>query len=271
MTGETDSRTGLAVVAAAVAAVVVATAVHGTWTERWGKRHDDTLLKASAVRLESRFPAEFGDWRVVENMETSPEELARAGAVGSIARTYRNAKTKSMVSAFVVCALPHDASGHTPDRCYPGAGFEIAESEHRHEVPMIDGRAAETFTGTFRKTGQTLRVFWTYGVPHKAAGQTVNAAAAETAAASPDGPVLQWVAPQIARIALNGEPYVYKLYAIVDQTRLGSSQATVECDNFIAEILPAFDAALAAERRETGVERDADAAAAATTAGDQPG
>jgi Tfp pilus assembly protein PilE len=234
-----DSRGSLAVAIAAVAALIAVTVVHGTWTERWGTKADDSALRASAARLEGHFPKQFGDWKTEQDMETSPEELARAGAVGSVARAFRNARTKAVVSAFVVCALPHDASGHTPDRCYPGAGFEIAEQEHRQNVPLTDGREAETFTGTFRKSDQTLRVFWTYGIPAKPA----DAKADPTAPA--DSTELRWVAPQIARIALNGEPYVYKLYVIVDQTKLGSSQATLECTNFLAAVLPAFNTTLA--------------------------
>lgn len=240
-----DSRSGLVAALAAVATLIAVTVVHGTWTERWGKKTDDTILRASAALLEGRFPKQFGDWRAEQDMETSPEELARAGAVGSVARVFRNARTKSVVSAFVVCALPHDASGHTPDRCYPGAGFEIAEQEHRQNVPLPQGREAETFTGTFRKSDQTLRVFWTYGIPGKPADADPTATA--------DAQGLKWVAPQIARIALNGEPYVYKLYVIVDQTKLGSSQATLECTDFLAGVLPAFDAALSEEAKKPDV------------------
>jgi len=238
---------------AAVAALIAVTVVHGTWTERWGKKTDDTVLKASAARLEGRFPRQFGDWKSEQDMETSPEELARAGAVGSVARAFRNSRTKAVVSAFVVCALPHDASGHTPDRCYPGAGFEIGEQEHRQNVSLPDGREAETFTGTFRKSDQTLRVFWTYGIPAKPADATAPA----------DSLGLRWVAPQIARIALNGEPYVYKLYVIVDQSKLGSSQATLECTNFLAAVLPAFNATLAEADTKPDVGPTPPAAAAA--------
>ena len=53
-----------------------------------------------------------------------------------------------------------------------------------------------------------------------------------------------WIAPQIARIALVHEPAVYKLYAIVDETRLTSSQAMVECEDFISQLLPMLDTAI---------------------------
>jgi hypothetical protein len=120
----------------------------------------------------------------------------------------------------VVCATPHDASGHTPDRCYPGAGFEIAETEHRMTVPLADERTAEVFTGTFRKSGQTLRVFWTYGV---------------------DG---RWIAPQIARIELAAAKAVYKLYVIIDETPLPPGVGSKVCVDFMGATLANFDAAL---------------------------
>jgi hypothetical protein len=172
--------------------------------------------------------------------------------VGHISRLYRNSRSKARVSAFVVCARPHDASGHTPDRCYPGAGFEIGEAEHRQKMQLADGREAETFTGTFRKTGQTLRIFWTYGIRDEAEIDKENVTAHRN-----------WIAPQIARIALVHEPAVYKLYAIVDETRLTSSQAMVECEDFISQLLPMLDTAI-------GGSGDEPAAASPAAEGNQP-
>ena len=114
-----------------------------------------------------------------------------------------------------------------------GAGFEIAEAEHRQTIPLSDGGSAETFTGTFRKTGTTLRIFWTYGIRSEENIEKEDIAAPRT-----------WIAPQIARIALVGEPAVYKMYAIVDETRLSSSQAMVECEDLLANLLPSLEGAI---------------------------
>jgi hypothetical protein len=223
-----DSRlTGLVTLAVAATLVAAATVLQGLWTERWGEKNVAATLKTSAAILEQAFPKKFGDWEFETELESDPKELERAGAVGHVSRLYRNVRTKGRVSAFVVCATPHDASGHTPDRCYPGAGFEIGESEHRQTVPLADGRSAETFTGTFRKQGQTLRVFWTYGV---------------------DG---TWIAPQIARFELKGADAVYKLYAIIDETRI-KSQSLQECVDFLGALLPALDQAVASAREAGG-------------------
>lgn len=211
---------GLLPVLAGVVLVVGVTALQGLWTERWTGRNVAADLKQAAEKLEAKFPGEFGGWQFVQELASDPKQLERAGAVGHISRLFVNKETGAKVSAFIVCATPHDASGHTPDRCYPGAGFEIAEQEHRQSIPLADGRTAETFTGTFRKTGQTLRVFWTYGV---------------------DG---RWIAPQIARIELAGKSAVYKLYAIIDETRLPGGQAALVCADFLSALLPAFDEAI---------------------------
>ena len=136
-----QSRTGFLMAAAAAMLLIGVTVLQGWWTERWAEREDRALEKA-ALRLEQSFPETFGDWKLDRRLETSKAELDRAGAVGSISRIYRNTKTRTPVSAFVVCATPHDASGHTPDRCYPGAGFEIAEPEHRETIDLADGRIA---------------------------------------------------------------------------------------------------------------------------------
>jgi hypothetical protein len=222
-----SSGVQLAIVAAAVALVAAATVVQGRWTERWAPISRDEVIAAARL-LEERFPNTFGEWQVERELESDPKEIEAAGAVGHISRLYRNNRTKARVSAFVVCALPYDASAHTPDRCYPGAGFTIGESEHRVKVPVGDGRSAEVLTGTFAKAGQTLRIFWTYGVAGDAGDGRID-----------------WVAPQLPRIALSGEPSVYKLYAIADQTRVGTSQSMVECEGFISQLAPALDAALA--------------------------
>jgi hypothetical protein len=231
---KTTAFASLVPVLIGVALVAGATVLQGMWTDRWSGRNVAADLQQAAQVLEQKFPERFGGWEFVQELPSDPKQLERAGAVGHISRLFVNKETGAKVSAFIVCATPHDASGHTPDRCYPGAGFEIAEAEHRQSIPLADGRIAETFTGTFRKTGQTLRVFWTYGV---------------------DG---RWIAPQIARIELAGTSAVYKLYAIIDETRLAGGQAPVVCADFLSALLPAFDAAVYGEKAAPAPEKTAE-------------
>lgn len=228
--------TALTTLAVAAALVAATTMLQGQWSERWVKRDVAASLTRDAVILERVFPTRFGDWEMEIELESDPKEMQAAGAVGHVSRVFRNVRSGARVSAFVVCATPYDASIHTPDRCYPGAGFEVAESEHRQTVPLADGRAGETWTGTFQKKEQTIRVFWTYG------GHG------------------QWLAPQIARIDLAGMDAVYKLYAVVDESRKTGGQAMAQAVDFLSELLPKLDEAVAAAR---AAESPADGAAEA--------
>ena len=239
-----SSGLGMLPVVVAVLLLAGVTVVQGVLTDRWTSGNVAEQLQKTAASLEHNFPKAFGDWEAEKELETDPRQMEVAGAVGHISRLYRNKTTGAQISTFVVCATPHDASGHTPDRCYPGAGFEIAEQEHRQSVPLADGRTAETFTGTFRKQGQTLRIFWTYGVEGT------------------------WVAPQIARIELAGKPAVNKLYAIVDETGDQDGSAMASCVDFLAELLPVFDEAVVAAAGTSAEGGDAagEAAAAADPA-----
>ena len=268
------TATGWLTAALAMLLVVGVTVVQGTWTERWARQDDGGRLAEAAQLLERAFPERFGEWVYEQELDSNAEELERAGAVGHVSKLYRNTRTNARVSAFVVCATPHDASGHTPDRCYPGAGFEIGETEHRHEVKLPDGTEVETFTATFRKAGQTLRIFWTYGVPDGPGGDTKDGVAksgdSEGGGEQPAGTGrLRWIAPGIARIALSGQPAVYKLYAIIDQTKLTTSQATAECSDFIAAGLAALNEQLVIARRSGGDPQppESDAADAPPAAG----
>lgn len=208
---------GWAPIALAVMAVMAVTAVQGVWTERWGAKDVVAELKRDSELLAAGFPREFGPWRMVAETAADPEQLKAAGAVGHISREYENIDTGVHIGVFVVCATPRDASGHTPDRCYPSAGFEIAEQEHREVIPLDDGTKAEVFAGCFKKPGETLRILWTYAATGK------------------------WMAPQIARIELANYPAVYKLYAIVNETGMSRGDGTRVGLQFISDLIPEFD------------------------------
>lgn len=212
-----DTQAQRVIEATACLLVVMVTLVQGSWTGRWSGVDVAAELASGGERLEQFFPRTCGDWEAVNDIEPDPRGLARAGAVGHVSRIYRHHRTGEHVTVFAVCATPHDASGHTPDRCYPGSGFRAVEVESRRFVRLDDNRTAEVFTGTFAKAGQTLRIFWTYGG---------------------DG---RWIAPPIARLGLAGRPFVYKLYAIVDATRLGAASAKATGEEFLSVLLPRVD------------------------------
>lgn len=214
---KSSSVTGWITVLMGVGAVAAVTLWQGKLTERWGGKDVAAELRRDADLLEGLFPKEFGPWQMVADTEADPAQLKAAGAVGHISREYKNIDTGVRIGVFVVCATPRDASGHTPDRCYPSAGFEIAEQEHREVIPLGDGTKAEAFSGCFRKPGESLRIMWTYGATGK------------------------WMAPQIARIELANFPAVYKVYAIINETSMQRGDGTRVGVQFLADLIPEFD------------------------------
>jgi hypothetical protein len=218
------------------AAIIGVTVVQGYFTDRWAGKNVAAELARDSVLLEENFPKVFGSWKMVSETDADPAQLKAAGAVGHVSREYQNVDTGVRVGVFVVCATPHDASGHTPDRCYPSAGFEIGEQEHREVIPLESGEKAEAFSGSFKKPGESLRILWTYVATGK------------------------WIAPQIARIELANNPSVFKVYALVDETGMSRGEGNRTGLQFLSDLIPEFDrliidaSATAQQTGEGGVE-----------------
>ena len=120
-----SSGLGMLPVVVAVLLLAGVTVVQGVLTDRWTSGNVAEELQKTAASLEQNFPKTFGDWEAEKELETDPRQMEVAGAVGHISRLYRNKSTGTQISTFVVCATPHDASGHTPDRCYPATGQSV--------------------------------------------------------------------------------------------------------------------------------------------------
>src|SRR5438552_7452602 len=107
-------------IAAALVLIVGAGLVHGSWTNRW---RPSSALTAMAARVES-VPMTMGDWTATSS-QMPPAELAMTGAVGYFSRSYKNPKRGMAVTVLLLCGLPGNISTHTPDVCYPGAGYAL--------------------------------------------------------------------------------------------------------------------------------------------------
>ena len=246
-------------IALGVAAVCVVTVLQGRMTDRWTGKNISQELRMHAEKLEQGFPKEFGPWKLDVETEADPLQLKAAGAVGHVSREYRHTDTGVRVGVFVVCATPSDASGHTPDRCYPNAGFEAAEQEHREMIPLGNGGKAEAFSGSFKKPGEALRILWTYaaGEPNDKNGS--------------DGQTtIRWIAPQIARIELANFPSVYKIYALINETAMPRGEGTRTGVQFLADLIPEFDRTVFAGAVE-GEAADGAASARASSSNDADG
>jgi hypothetical protein len=164
----------------------------------------------------------------------APEEMAGARVAGYRVRRYENRRKGQSVTVLLVCGRAGPVSVHTPDLCYPDAGYELIEGPvHVALGPSVvssvssaksPGPGAQFQAGTFGKssvTGETagaLRIIWGW-----------NATGA-------------WQAPDNPRWSFARYPALYKLY-VVRETRARESFRPEEdpCVDFLKVFLPELD------------------------------
>ena len=213
---------------AALALIVGSGLVHGAWTNRWRRA---PALAELAARLES-VPTVLGDWTAT-SQAIPPRELAMAGAVGQISRVYTNPTKGLTVSVLLLCGLPGNISTHTPDACYPGAGYTLGNGErfvHRYGVPE---RAAELQTAVASRAGtkpSRLRLYWAW------LGSS------------------GWSAPESPRWAFAAEPMLSKLYIVRETGGVAVDPKEDPCAQFLSLLLPELDRVMSPSDQATGAQ-----------------
>ncbi len=213
---------------AALALIVGSGLVHGAWTNRW---RTAPALAELAARLES-VPTVLGNWTATTRA-IPPKEQAMTGAVGVISRVYTNPTNGVAVSILLLCGLPGNISTHTPDACYPGAGYTLGNSEkfvYRYGDPE---RAAEFQSAVASLEGTNpsrLRLYWAW---HGSSG---------------------WSAPENPRWAFAAEPMLSKLYIVRETGGVAVDPKADPCTQFMSLLLPEIDRAMSASSQSTGAK-----------------
>jgi hypothetical protein len=211
---------------AAVAMLAATGWVHGSWTNRWRPAPE---LADLAARLQT-LPETIGDWKLELVREIAPKELAMAGAVGYVSRVYSSASKSQNVSILVLTGLPGDIATHTPDICYPGAGFVLGNSDSYSRTYGRPERTASFQTATASRGGADpafLRLFWSWYTPKG------------------------WSAPDAPRWAFAAESALTKLYVQRDTKGVVGDPKEDPCQEFLALLLPELDRVLAAPSKPT--------------------
>ena len=203
----------------AVPLVVAFGITEGRWTNRWG--WSDELDQATA-RL-AGVPREVGDWEGHDDT-LNPRSVVQAGVTGYVLRHFENRRTGAAVSMLLVCGPSGPTSLHSPDVCYPGAGYAMAGPPERHGVRSkgLDQRD-EFWVTRFQRGGPApdpVRVYWAW----TAAGD--------------------WQAPDSPRLRYAGLPALYKLYVIRPLARADETMADDPSTDFMRTFLPEVRKAL---------------------------
>jgi hypothetical protein len=210
--------------APAVAALLIISAgfVNAYWRGVFGGVDDPTVLRGFADRLQ-QVPLEIGEWEGTDQEEMDERERQVAEADASLARQYRNRLTGQAVSVSLVSGKFRGIAQHVPTQCYVAAGYLMMNTEIQYTVETSAG-PVQCYTTAFKKEEGTgthyLRVFWTW---------------------SYDG---RWIAPDLPRVALVGQPALYKLYFITEVLQPGQAIEQNPAVDFMRSFIPATNAVL---------------------------
>ncbi len=86
-------------------------------------------------RLEE-LPRDLGTWQSIkENDSQLDPQVARiAGSSDSIIRTYMDRKSGDQMSALIIYGLSQQVFAHSPDACYPAAGYQLVRGPIDREL-----------------------------------------------------------------------------------------------------------------------------------------
>ena len=174
--------------------------VHGVWTQRWQR---SPVLEAACAQMQ-RLPVAAGEWTSTE-VSGDAQAFQQARAARYWIRRYSKSGFTGGITVILMCGRPGHMAVHTPDICYPGAGFAMIGKPTKTTVQgSQDEFKAEFWTARFRHetrgTENDLRIYWGWS-----AG---------------DG----WQAPNSPRWTLGGEAYLYKLYVVCETSADGERE-----------------------------------------------
>jgi hypothetical protein len=133
--------------------------------DRWGEPGVEASVMGERFK---NVPKQIGDW-VGQDMPVDDQNRKTAGAVKYVSRHYRDEKTGREVRLWLIIGHSRDICRHTPNICYPYAGFRQESPQIRHDVPLEGKDPAQFFTSKFIKENATgriaERVFWSWNHP----------------------------------------------------------------------------------------------------------
>jgi hypothetical protein len=100
-------------------------------------------------------PRSIAGWHAVEGSDKmlDPEIARIAGSSDHFIRIYQNEKTNEQVTVFVLYGLANSVYGHTPEVCYPAAGYQQTVASDNRDFSIPDSTIrAQYCSATFAKT-----------------------------------------------------------------------------------------------------------------------
>jgi hypothetical protein len=195
---------------------------HGIHTGRWSTSAE---VETAAARCES-LPLKIGEWLGEEASPLPDAEIKLAEIAGYVTRKYTNSKGDH-IQVLLLWGRPGPIAVHTPEVCFPGAGYKIiGERQKRRATPSDDDPSDEFWTARFKSSKpQTppIRAFWAWS----------------------DGG--EWRAADHPRWGYARSDYLYKLYVIRGMAHLDEPIKTDPCVDLLNVLVPELRRALSTD------------------------
>ena len=199
---------------AVVGLTLVSGVLHGRLTNRWGSPSE---MLVAAKRLEG-FPQQFGSWELRESKSLSDTAVTMLQCAGYVHHIYVNRETGETVNLAILVGPTGPIAAHTPDICYSSREYEIQQPRQHAKVRPAEAPDEEFWALTLRAKGihgELLRVYYAW---------------------RNDG---VWTAPNRARFALAGQPYLYKIQLACPLPSNADQADTDPGRGFLEAFLPA--------------------------------
>jgi exosortase len=200
---------------AAMLIVLATGVVTGLWANRWAASHE---LNRAAARLVD-VPMAIGDWKARPE-QVDPRGMIAAEIEDCVVRRYEDRRTGKKIGLVLVCGRPGPVAVHTPNICYPAAGYQMTQTQPNTVVvePGSGYAPAEFLSAWFMRdrsvVSEGLRIFWSWNATGR------------------------WTVPQSARLEFAGRPFLYKLYVISATADGQEKTADAWETEFIRQLLP---------------------------------
>ena len=114
-------------------------------------------------------PMILGSWQAIEGSDSQldPETARITGSSDHVIRLYTDLKTGTMVSILVLYGLADSVFAHSPEACYPAAGYQTVIAPVDHELSLAGlatpiGYRASYFGKTVAGVSQYEEVYCTF-------------------------------------------------------------------------------------------------------------
>ncbi|MGA2030683.1 MAG: exosortase-associated EpsI family protein [Thermoguttaceae bacterium] len=206
---------GLAVVAALT---LVSGMLQGRIRNRWGPSE---AMRAAAQRLQD-VPRRFGGpqndrWQLHSAETMSEDTLEMLECTGYFVRKYANQRTGEVVSVFVILGPAGPIAVHTPEICYSSRNYKSRDTRERVAIPHAKGPEDQFWALTFKSKsvqGDLLRVYYAWSTGER------------------------WSAPNDARFAFAGWPYLYKVQLSSSLPEGADLKTADTCREFLKDFAP---------------------------------